>query len=78
MNEVIGKLSEEHLQEWRGVCAMRDAVVNNPRAFTAEETIRAYMDYFAVGGRFFEIYEIDASEEWRVSPWSGDIYYEVE
>lgn len=76
MNEVIGKLSEEHLWEWRKVCATRDAVVNNPRAFTAEETIQAYMDYFSVGGRLFEVYEIDSSEEWCVSPWSGDIYYE--
>jgi hypothetical protein len=78
MNEVVSKLSDEHLQEWRQVCATRDAVVNNPRAFTAEESIQAYMDYFAVGGRFFEIYDIDASEEWRVSPWSGHIYYEVD
>ena len=77
MNEVVGKLSDVHLQEWRRVCATRDAVVNNPRAFTAEETIQAYTNYFSVGGRFFEIYEIDASEEWRVSPWSGDIYYEA-
>lgn len=77
MNDVIGKLSPEHLEKWRKVCATRDAVANNPRAFTAEETIQAYMDYFAVGGRFFEVYGIDASEEWRVSPWSGDIYYEV-
>jgi hypothetical protein len=76
MNEVAAKLSYEHLQEWRRVCAMRDAVENNPRAFTAEESIQAYMDYFSVGGGFFEIYEIDASEQWRVSPWSGDIYYE--
>lgn len=77
MNQVIGKLSSQHLQEWRKACATRDAVVNNPRAFTAEETVGAYMNYFSVGGRLFEIYEIDASEEWRVSPWSGDIYYEV-
>ncbi len=77
MNEVIGKLSSQHLQEWRKVCATRDAVVNNPRAFTAEETVEAYMNYFSVGGRFSEIYEVDAHEEWRVSPWTGDIYYEV-
>ena len=61
MNKVIGKLAPHHLQEWRKVCATRDAVVNNPRAFSAEETIQAYMDYFSVGGRFFETYDIDAS-----------------
>ncbi len=77
MNDVVGKLSPQDLQEWRKVCARRDAVANNPRAFTAEEAIQTYMDYFSVGGRFFEMYGIDASEEWRVSPWSGDIYYEV-
>lgn len=78
MNDVIGKLSPRHLEEWRKVCAARDAVTNNPRAFTAEETIQAYLEFFAVGGRLFEEYDIDASEEWRVSPWSGDIYYEVD
>lgn len=77
MNEVVGKLSPQDLREWRKVCAMRDAVEHNPRAFTAEETVQAYTDYFTVGGRFFEAYDIDASEEWRVSPWSGDIYYEA-
>jgi hypothetical protein len=77
MNEVVGKLSDRHLQEWRRVCATRDAVENNPTAFTAEESIQAYMDYFSVGGGLFEMYDIDASEQWRVSPWSGDIYYET-
>lgn len=78
MNEVIGKLSAEDLREWRKVCARRDAVVSNPTAFTVEETIRIYEDYFSAGGDIFEAYGIDASEEWRVSPWSGDIYYEVD
>ncbi len=77
MNEVIGKLSPQHLQEWRKVCALREAVASNPSAFTGEGTTQVYMDYYSAGGRFSEMYEIDASEEWRVSPWSGDIYYEV-
>lgn len=76
MNQVVDKLSTEELEEWRKVCATRDAVENNPTAFTAEESVQAYMDYFSVGGRFFGVYDIDASEQWRVSPWSGDIYYE--
>lgn len=48
MNEVVAKLSPQHLQEWREVCARRDAVANNPTAFTAEEAIRVYMDYFGI------------------------------
>ncbi len=39
MNDVVGKLWDRHLREWRKVCATRDAVENNPRAFTAEESI---------------------------------------
>lgn len=76
MNDIVSKLSPRELEEWRKACASRDAIMYNPEAFTAEETIQIFQSYFTLSGKLYEEYDIDDSEEWRISPYSGHIYYE--
>jgi hypothetical protein len=76
LNDVIGKLSSEDLWHWRTACAMHDALEINPKAYSPADAQKIYQVYFKVGGNLAERYGIDIRERWRISPYTGEIYYE--
>lgn len=76
MIEVIGKLSAEDLNLLRITRAKLAAVQANPRAYSATETERAYLDDMRINGDICERYGIDSTRSYIISTYSGDIYYD--
>ena len=75
--QVHGKLSSEDLTRLRSVIARRNAIVQNPTAFGAEETITAEMADLRLTGELLERYEVASWRDWKISSYTGDIWYDV-
>ena len=72
------KLTEDELTRYRYACCERDALNDNPRAFTKEQSVEAHRRYSEAAQEIALAYEIDTSKAWRVSPIDGAIWYEEE
>lgn len=75
MITVLARLNPEDLERYRRIEAQRQAVRENPRAYSADSTEKIMYEWFVVCGELFESYEVEAEEDWKISPTDGTIYY---
>lgn len=76
LQKVHGKLTQEDLTRLRAVVARRNAICQNPTAFGAEESITAEMADLRLTGELLERYEVESWRDWKMSSYTGDIWYE--
>ena len=76
MITVIARLSPEDLPRLRMVTARENTRVKHPECYSKEEFVAEEMDFFRFTGEMIEKYEIDATREWRMSPYTGAIWYD--
>lgn len=72
---IIGQLSAEDLARWRILCARQEALNHRPEAWSRAEIESHALEYYRFLGEIAARYEIDDSREWRVSAWTGVVYY---
>lgn len=77
MQTVHSKLCAEDLTRLRSVVHRSNAVKANPRAYSATETEQIEMADVRLTGELLEKYNVEAWREWRISVYTGDIWYEV-
>ena len=75
MTTVIGQLNAEDLARWRILCARQEALNHRPEAWSRAEIENHALEYYRFLGEIAARYEIDDSREWRVSAWTGVVYY---
>lgn len=76
LRTVIGKLTEGELTRWRALCARQEGVEKNPRVYSKEDTEAVVLSYYRMCDEIARAYDIDDSRNWKVSPFTGVIYYE--
>lgn len=75
MITVHARLDSEDLERYRRIEAQRQAARDNPRAYSADATEKIIYEWFVICGELFDRYEVEAEEDWKISPTDGTIYY---
>ena len=73
---MIGKLTPDELNEIRAITARENAYTVHPDGFSATEIEQHEMRKFRLTGGFLEKYQVDPMRDWRISNFTGDIWYE--
>ncbi len=76
MRVVHTELSADDLARWRQAAARRDALDDNPAAFTQVESVAVHREFFEVSGEFYEKYEVPPDGYAMMSPFTGEIYWD--
>ena len=72
----IGKLSPEDLNQLRAIMARKNAYSIHPEAFSAAEIEQHEMRDLRFTCDLLERYEVDATRDWKMGAYSGDLWYE--
>ena len=73
----VAKLSPDDLDRHRLATAESNAVTVNPDAYSASETDTRMLKILRLEGELLEKYGVDSSQNWRMSAFTGDIWYEL-
>jgi len=71
---IICRVDRQDLERWREMMARKEAVEIAATA-TMEECEQAHLEHFRLAGEMVEKYEVDDSEDWNISVFTGDLYY---
>ena len=75
MTSTIGRLTTEDLARWRILCARQEAINHRPDTWSRAEIESHMLEYYRFLGEIAAQFDIDDSRDWRVSAWTGVVYY---
>lgn len=75
MTTVIGTLSAEDLARWRILAARQEALNARPEAWSRSEIEAHALEHYRFRAEIAAKFEIDDTRDWRISPWTGVVFY---
>ena len=77
MKTKLGELTREDMTRMLAVYAPIKGIQHNPTAYSRQETEQAWVAYWRFMGEIFTKYNLDDTESWVVSEYSGLIYVDT-
>jgi len=70
-------MSDEDLTRFRPIAARREAIDKHPEGYSREEIEQHFMAAFRFYAEIIARYEVDDTQEWSMSPRTGEMWYEA-